>query len=331
METELSSRERALYSLDSQARNDYCRALCRAVLRHADEDDTVHVATFLEGYAQELCEVRYLPGLHAATYDLYAHRVMPSNRKGRRRRAAQGQAQSAHADDLGNFAEALGADLRRCIFHILKENGEGATNDHTVQHLLSTQGHTLSLGRVRAELVEMEREGLVELLNLKPTWLVSARASDRNVKASGDAHVERSDSEVHHAAAARAEGTGESYAQAVQAAAAEDRKCRDVAAFDAPGKGSAPGQHQLAEATIISETMDRQDAIEFALRASRTQAATDATLCTVIRALGYGVETAQLRADLREMAGAGRLHLDERADVAIASLLPLADGAAPAA
>lgn len=55
-----------------ERRKQYCRDLCRALLRYTNDAETLDAARLLEDAVAELLARRYCPGLNAAAYDVFA-------------------------------------------------------------------------------------------------------------------------------------------------------------------------------------------------------------------------------------------------------------------
>lgn len=78
-ETQQNQREALYESPDGQdfeRRKAYCRDLCRILLRHADG---VEAETFIRSVEESIARItarRYVPGLNAAAYDMYARHML---------------------------------------------------------------------------------------------------------------------------------------------------------------------------------------------------------------------------------------------------------------
>ncbi|QOK91988.1 hypothetical protein HF908_11170 [Ralstonia pseudosolanacearum] len=55
-----------------EQRKQYCRELCRVLLRYANETETRDLAHLLEDVVADQLVRRYRPGLNAASYDVFA-------------------------------------------------------------------------------------------------------------------------------------------------------------------------------------------------------------------------------------------------------------------
>ena len=54
-------------------RKEYCRELCKIIVRYADDTESLELARALEGVSASILARRYCPGLNAAAYDVFAH------------------------------------------------------------------------------------------------------------------------------------------------------------------------------------------------------------------------------------------------------------------
>lgn len=61
-----------LVPVDLERRKQYCRELCRVLLRYASEAETRDLAHQLEDMVADQLASRYSPGLNAAAYDVFA-------------------------------------------------------------------------------------------------------------------------------------------------------------------------------------------------------------------------------------------------------------------
>lgn len=87
------------------------------------------------------------------------------------------------------YSEIVAADIRLCILQALAEDADYAQNEHVLDAVLTSLGHSLPGAQLRAQVAWLEEQGLVTLDNVANVVMV-VRLTDRgNDVAKGRASV----------------------------------------------------------------------------------------------------------------------------------------------